>query len=64
MTKSSAEKYTGSELRDPINEDIQVGDQGGKPGQWSARNVGFILFTYLMSEALIMVIMVGPNGRQ
>ncbi|CAD6573471.1 MAG: hypothetical protein CYPHOPRED_005152 [Cyphobasidiales sp. Tagirdzhanova-0007] len=37
MTKSSGDKYTDPELRDHIKEEIQDGDKGGQPGQWSAR---------------------------
>lgn len=39
MTKSSENKYTDPELRDEIKEEVQAGDKGGKPGQWSARKV-------------------------
>lgn len=47
MTKSSREKYTDPGLRDQLKEEIQAGDKGGKPGQWSARKVGIIIFIIL-----------------
>jgi hypothetical protein len=31
------EKYTDSELREKIKEEIKASDKGGEPGQWSAR---------------------------
>ena len=31
------EKYTDSDLREKIKEEIKASDKGGKPGQWSAR---------------------------
>lgn len=33
------DKYTDPKLRDKIKEEIQAGDKGGEPGQWSARKV-------------------------
>jgi hypothetical protein len=33
------DKYTDPELRDEVKEEIQAGDKGGAPGQWSARKV-------------------------
>lgn len=47
MTESSAEKYTDPEMRDRIKEEVQAGDKGGKPGQWSARKVGLIHINYI-----------------
>ncbi|RPB29006.1 hypothetical protein L211DRAFT_252605 [Terfezia boudieri ATCC MYA-4762] len=46
MTKSSAEKYTDPELRDQIKEEVQAGDKGGKPGQWSARKAQMMANEY------------------
>jgi hypothetical protein len=31
--------YTDPELRDEVKNEVQQGDKGGKPGQWSARKV-------------------------
>jgi len=33
------DKYTDPELRDEVKEEMQAGDKGGAPGQWSARKV-------------------------
>ena len=33
------QKYTDPKLRDEVKEDVQQGDKGGAPGQWSARKV-------------------------
>ena len=33
------QKYTDSKLRDEVKEEVQQGDKGGAPGQWSARKV-------------------------
>ncbi|KAF8423057.1 hypothetical protein EV426DRAFT_574740 [Tirmania nivea] len=46
MTKSSAGKYTDPELRDQIKEEVQAGDKGGKPGQWSARKAQMMASQY------------------
>ena len=35
--RSNGEKYTDSELRERIKEEIKESDKGGKKGQWSAR---------------------------
>ena len=32
-------KYTDPKLRDEVKDEIQKGDKGGAPGQWSARKV-------------------------
>lgn len=32
-------KYTDPELRNEVKEEVQAGDKGGAPGQWSARKV-------------------------
>ena len=36
---SKDDKYTDPELRNEVKEEIQAGDKGGAPGQWSARKV-------------------------
>ena len=33
------QKYTDPKLRDEVKEEVQQGDKGGAPGQWSARKV-------------------------
>ena len=38
-------KYTDPKLRDEVKAEVQQGDKGGAPGQWSARKV--YLPTYL-----------------
>ena len=48
MTKSSADKYSDPQLRDQIKEEIQAGNKGGKPGQWSARKVGSGNLEYML----------------
>lgn len=48
MTKSSADKYSDPQLRDQIKEEIQAGNKGGKPGQWSARKVGSRKLEYML----------------
>lgn len=44
--KSSAKIYTDPELRDRLKEQIQAGDKGGKPGQWSARKAQLLAAEY------------------
>ena len=39
-------KYTDPKLRDQVKEEIQQGDKGGKPGQWSARKAQFMASEY------------------
>jgi hypothetical protein len=39
MPSKTNDKYTDPELRDEVKEEIQAGDKGGAPGQWSARKV-------------------------
>ncbi len=45
-TQSSAETYTDPKLRDHLKEEIQEGDKGGKPGQWSARKAQLLAHEY------------------
>jgi len=40
MPAKTDDKYTDPQLRDEVKEEIQAGDKGGEPGQWSARKVG------------------------
>jgi hypothetical protein len=40
------EKYTKPELREQIKEEIKASDQGGKPGQWSARKSQLLVQEY------------------
>jgi hypothetical protein len=39
MPSKKEDKYTDPELRQEVKEEIQAGDKGGAPGQWSARKV-------------------------
>jgi hypothetical protein len=39
MPSKTDDKYTDPELREQVKEEIQQGDKGGAPGQWSARKV-------------------------
>jgi len=43
MPSKKDDKYTDPELREEVKEEIQAGDKGGKPGQWSARKVCAII---------------------
>lgn len=36
---SNPKNYTDPELREEVKNQVQQGDKGGKPGQWSARKV-------------------------
>lgn len=36
---SNPKNYTDPELREEVKNEVQQGDKGGKPGQWSARKV-------------------------
>ncbi|KAJ0421430.1 hypothetical protein BJY00DRAFT_282254 [Aspergillus carlsbadensis] len=36
---SKQNNYTDPDLRQEVKEEVQAGDKGGKPGQWSARKV-------------------------
>jgi len=47
MAKKSKEaRYTDPELREKLKEEIQAGDRGGKPGQWSARKSQLLVREY------------------
>jgi hypothetical protein len=39
-------KYTKPELRAKLKDEIQKGDKGGRPGQWSARKSQFLVNEY------------------
>jgi len=39
-------KYTNPELRERLKEKIQASDQGGRPGQWSARKAQMLAHEY------------------
>ncbi|KAL3447680.1 hypothetical protein BJX65DRAFT_276547 [Aspergillus insuetus] len=41
---SKQNNYTDPDLRQEVKEEVQAGDKGGKPGQWSARKVLHPLF--------------------
>jgi hypothetical protein len=38
--------YTDPELRQRLKEEVQAGDKGGKPGQWSARKAQLLVQRY------------------
>jgi hypothetical protein len=40
------DKYTDPELRERLKEEIQAGDRGGRPGQWSARKAQLLVKEY------------------
>ena len=40
------EKYTEPELRAKLKDEVQKGDKGGKPGQWSARKSQLLVHEY------------------
>ena len=42
-TMPPKQKYTDPKLRDEVKEEVQQGDKGGAPGQWSARKVWFVI---------------------
>ena len=44
--KSDPKTYTKPELREKIKAEIQAGDKGGKPGQWSARKAQMVAHEY------------------
>ena len=44
--KSDPGQYTKPELRDKIKEQVTEGDQGGNPGQWSARKAQLVTQEY------------------
>jgi hypothetical protein len=39
-------EYTDPELRERLKQEIQEGDRGGKPGQWSARKAQLLVQEY------------------
>ncbi|KAJ4296298.1 hypothetical protein N0V90_006343 [Kalmusia sp. IMI 367209] len=43
---SKDDKYTDPELRNEVKEEIQAGDKGGEPGQWSARKAQMMASEY------------------
>ncbi|KAI5114758.1 hypothetical protein M0805_002467, partial [Coniferiporia weirii] len=43
------DKYTDSELRSEIKENVQASDKGGQPGQWSARKAQMMASEYKKS---------------
>ncbi|KAL1603924.1 hypothetical protein SLS60_005516 [Paraconiothyrium brasiliense] len=43
---SKDDKYTDPELRNEVKEEIQAGDKGGAPGQWSARKAQMMASEY------------------
>lgn len=45
-TGKGADRYTGPELRTKLKDQIQEGDKGGKPGQWSARKSQLLVNEY------------------
>jgi len=44
--RTPEEKYTDPELRARLKEEIQAGDRGGQPGQWSARKAQLLAREY------------------
>jgi hypothetical protein len=44
--KDWAEKYTDPDLRGRLKDEVQAGDKGGKPGQWSARKSQLLKAAY------------------
>lgn len=44
--KKQPHNYDKPELRETIKEDINAGDKGGKPGQWSARKAQLLTQEY------------------
>lgn len=44
--KASERNYDKPELRQKLKEEIQAGDKGGKPGQWSARKAQLLTHEY------------------
>ena len=43
---ADAKTYTDPELRERLKEQIQAGDKGGRPGQWSARKSQLLVREY------------------
>ncbi|KAI4957768.1 hypothetical protein J4E86_004907 [Alternaria arbusti] len=46
MPSKTDDKYTDPQLRDEVKEEIQAGDKGGEPGQWSARKAQMMASEY------------------
>ncbi|USP77355.1 hypothetical protein yc1106_04629 [Curvularia clavata] len=46
MPSKTDDKYTDPELREQVKEEIQAGDKGGAPGQWSARKAQMMASEY------------------
>lgn len=46
MAEDPAQTYTEPELRQRLKEQIQAGDRGGRPGQWSARKSQLLVREY------------------
>ncbi|EOA88801.1 uncharacterized protein SETTUDRAFT_106624 [Exserohilum turcica Et28A] len=46
MPSKTDDKYTDPELRAQVKEEIQEGDKGGAPGQWSARKAQMMASEY------------------
>ena len=44
--KGWADKYTDPDLRARLKDEVQAGDKGGKPGQWSARKAQLLKAAY------------------
>ena len=44
--KTWADKYTDPDLRARLKDEVQAGDKGGKPGQWSARKAQLLKAAY------------------
>lgn len=44
------QKYTDPKLRNQVKEEIQQGDKGGAPGQWSARKVSSRSYTHVTAN--------------
>lgn len=46
VTRSDPAVYTDPDLRDRLRAEIQAGDKGGRPGQWSARKAQLLARAY------------------
>ena len=46
MSAEKADNYTNPELRERLKKEIEAGDKGGKPGQWSARKSQLLAHKY------------------
>lgn len=45
-SKKQPDNYDKPDLRQQLKKDIQAGDKGGKPGQWSARKAQLLTHEY------------------